>query len=76
MITKPFSITFLGDDVIEVDGVKITLELVREAMNPTDLARRTLFSVKRVGEHLEFTSYWDSKSATGFFDKLKDKQNV
>ena len=65
-------IKFLGNDIISVDGVRMTLEVIKSAMNPSESAQRCLLSVKRIEDQLQFTSYWNSEEADKFFDNLKD----
>ena len=66
---EPLEIKFLGDDIVQIDGVKITLELIKCAMNPGDTALRTLFSVKRKDDQLEFMTYWNADEAAKFFQQ-------
>jgi len=69
-MNEPLEVKFLGNDVIQVDGVRMTLEVIKSAMNPSELSQRVLLSVKRVDDQLQFTSYYNATEAQKFFEAL------
>lgn len=55
--------------VIEIEGVKFSVVSIKEVLN--NPPKNCLFSVRRNGDHLEFTSYSGVEAVKRFFDSLE-----
>jgi hypothetical protein len=60
------NIKLSGNGLIEVEGVKFTLEVIPHLVNPPE---NCLLSLKRVGSEIEVRRYNNAEAAAKFFAK-------